>query len=248
LKNQPIYLNKKFVCPHCNTLAQQGWISNKNIIKIVNDIYKHNYLNYRESVNDYEQKIVQRFLEYMNSTFPSEFRDLLPSAVSISKCHACEDFSIWFDENIIYPKKTFVEPPNNDLNDDIKELYYEAAIILIDSPKGSTAILRLALQKLLVQLGKNGKNINNDIKELVKEGLNPKMQKALDTLRVIGNNAVHPGQINLDDNKDIALHLFKILNMVADDMITKPKEMDTLYDNIIPEDTKNHIKQRDSKT
>jgi hypothetical protein len=87
------------------------------------------------------------------------------------------------------------------------------------------------------------KNINKNIKELVSDGSNPKIQQALDILRVIGNNAVHPGQIDVDDNKDIALNLFKILNVVADDMITKPKEMENLYNNIIPDETKKHYKK-----
>jgi hypothetical protein len=69
--------------------------------------------------------------------------------------------------------------------------------------------------------------------------------QALDILRVIGNNAVHPGQIDVDDNKDVALKLFKILNMIADDMITKPKEMENLYNDIIPDEIKNHINDRD---
>ena len=51
---------------------------------------------------------------------------------------------------------------------------------------------------------------------MVAEGLNPKIQKAIDLVRVVGNNAVHPGQINLDDNSAIALKLFKIINMIND--------------------------------
>jgi hypothetical protein len=69
----------------------------------------------------------------------------------------------------------------------------------------------------------------------------------LDILRVVGNNAVHPGQIDLNDNKHIALKLFQILNLIAEAMITKPKELEKLYIDIIPDDTKEHIKQRDGK-
>ncbi|WPC04208.1 DUF4145 domain-containing protein [Pseudomonas benzenivorans] len=133
------------------------------------------------------------------------------------------------------------------MDEDIKEIYQEAATIFVDSPKGATALLRLALQKLLKQVGKSGKNINNDIKELVAEGLSPKIQQALDILRVVGNNAVHPGQINLDDNSEIATKLFSILNFIADEVITKPRELDQLYSGIIPDETQEHIKQRDGK-
>jgi hypothetical protein len=96
-------------------------------------------------------------------------------------------------------------------------------------------------------LGKSGNNINNDIKELVSDGLSSKIQKALDLLRVVGNNAVHPGQIDLNDGKEIALKLFHVLNFIADEMITKPKELDLLYSDVVPDETKQHINTRDGR-
>ena len=83
---------------------------------------------------------------------------------------------------------------------------------------------------------------------MVESGLSSKIQKALDLLRVVCNNAVHPGEINLDDNSEVAFKLFKILNIIADEMITRPKEIDTLYDDVVPEATKGHIEKRDGKS
>ncbi len=71
------------------------------------------------------------------------------------------------------------------------------------------------------------------------------IQQALDFLRIVGNNAVHPGQVNIDDESKVAIKLFHILNFIADEMITKPKELELLYGKVIPEETKKHIKQRD---
>ncbi len=105
--------------------------------------------------------------------------------------------------------------------------------------------MRLALQKLLEQVGKSGKNINNDIKALVADGMSPKIQQALDLFRVIGNNAVHPGQINLDNNTEVAQKLFGILNFIVEELITKPKELEELYTDLIPNETQDHIKKRD---
>jgi hypothetical protein len=245
MENYPVFAKNKFICPHCSTLAKQDWFENNDLSNIINNIYEQNFLSYRRNIQSYEEKAIEPFLNLMKTRFQEQINSYFPSNFSIAKCQSCNNFSVWVNKNIIYPKHIIVDTPNEDMNDDIKELYLEAAKIFADSPKGATAILRLALQKLLVQMGKDGKNINKNIKELVSDGLNPKMQQALDILRVIGNNAVHPGQIDVDDNKDVALKLFKILNMIADDMITKPKEMENLYNDIIPDEIKNHINDRD---
>ncbi len=241
------FREKKFQCPHCDVIAQQQWFSNYELSNVVFAIYDHIYLDYRAHIQDYQQNAIQRFLETAKERFPNNINSFVPKSLSIATCQSCGKYSLWVDQEMVYPRKVSIEPPNEDLNEEIKEIYNEAARIFFDSPRGATALLRLALQLLLRQLGKEGKNINSDIKELVEDGLSPKIQKALDLLRVIGNNAVHPGQINLDDNRDVAFKLFKILNIIANEMITKPKEIENLYDEIIPEETKKHINARDGK-
>lgn len=241
----PEYGNKKFQCPHCNIVASQEWFTANNAGSTATGIIHHLYLNYRPSIRDYAQEHIVSFLKEIDSGFQNNFYDFVPKGFSVATCSSCGDFTLWVNREIVYPKKTTLPPPNEDLNEDIKALYLEASSILVDSPKGATALLRLALQKLLEQVGKSGKNINNDIKSLVAEGLSPKIQQALDLLRVIGNNAVHPGQINLDDNTEIAQKLFGILNFIAEELITKPKELENLYADLIPSDTQDHIKQRD---
>ncbi len=248
MSNQPEYRRDKFSCPHCHVVSQQRWISSYQLSEIVFSLYQHIYLNYRVNIHDFQQKAIAHFLSSAKSEFPNDINSFIPSTCSIAICQSCNDFSLWVDEKMVYPHNLPIDPPNEDLNDEIKSLYNEAASIFADSPKGATALLRLALQKLLIQVGKTGRNINSDIKELVTEGLSPKIQQALDLVRVIGNNAVHPGQINVDDNTDVAFKLFKILNIIADELITKEKEIDALYNDIIPEETREHINQRDGRS
>jgi len=59
------------------------------------------------------------------------------------------------------------------------------------------------------------------------------------------NNAVHPGQIDLDDKAEIAPKLFDILNFIADELITKPKKVGEIYADVLPSETRDHIKKRD---
>lgn len=160
-------------------------------------------------------------------------------------CIHCGRYSIWHEETMIYPDYAGIEAPNEDLAEDIKADYHEAASIVQKSPRGAAALLRLAVQKLCKQLGEPGKDINTDISNLVEKGLSPTIQQALDALRVIGNESVHPGQINLKDDPETAQALFRLLNKIAETMITEPRQIQEIYDKI-PESKKDAIEKRDA--
>ncbi len=161
-------------------------------------------------------------------------------------CMHCNRYSIWQEEVMVYPDFSGIEPPNEDLSEDIKKDYEEASSIIQKSPRGAAALLRLAIQKLCKELGENGENINTDIGNLVKKGLPVKVQQSLDSLRVIGNEAVHPGQLDLKDDVKTAVALFKLVNFIVEKMITEPKEIDVIY-NKIPDLKKKQIEERDGK-
>lgn len=130
------------------------------------------------------------------------------------------------------------------MSEDIQADYQEAASILQKSPRGAAALLRLAIQKLCKEIGEDGKNINNDIKNLVSKGLPAAVQKSLDVVRVIGNDSVHPGQMDLRDDMETAKALFKLVNLITEKMITEPKEVEAIYDSL-PERSKKAIEKRD---
>lgn len=60
--------------------------------------------------------------------------------------------------------------PNADMDEDIRNDFLEAAAVLDTSPRGSAALLRLCVQKLCVQLGEKGRNVNDEIGALVRKG------------------------------------------------------------------------------
>ena len=213
----PKYATGQFHCPHCHVYAKQFW-SHIRAGCFWNDTFVGSNI--------------------------SDFNEILNEKWNISKCEHCGDKIIWLDENIIYPKQIIVENPNEDLAKNIQVDYMEAAKIFNDSPRAAAALLRLALQKLCKQLGEKGKNINDDIKNLVRKGLNSQIQKSLDILRINGNNAVHPGEINFEENPEIVLKLFALLNFISEKMITEPKEVDNFYNNL-PENSREAIEKRD---
>ncbi|MBN1513583.1 MAG: DUF4145 domain-containing protein [Phycisphaerae bacterium] len=164
----------------------------------------------------------------------------------VSRCEKCGAITIWREGRVVYPIGATVEPPSADLSPEIKADYNEAALIAKLSPRGAAAILRLALQKLCRLLGQPGNSINDDIKALVAAGLPTKVQQALDSVRVIGNDAVHPGVLDLTDDHDTVVRLFKLVNFICQKMITDPKEIDAMYGKL-PQSKIEAIQKRDKK-
>jgi hypothetical protein len=146
---------------------------------------------------------------------------------------------------MIIPSTGSAPLPNPDLPEPLKTDYNEARSICGPSPRGAAALLRLVVQKLCKYLGQSGVDLNADIANLVSKGLSPKIQKALDVVRVIGNEAVHPGQIDLNDNPAIASQLFALVNLIVEAMITQPRAVDKIYDSL-PESKRKAIDVRDS--
>ena len=161
-------------------------------------------------------------------------------------CRHCKNCSIWVNQKMVFPYLSTAPFPIDEMPKTVKELFNEARAILNQSPRGACALLRLAIQYLVKELGEDEKNLNKAIGSLVKKGLPEKMQKALDTIRVIGNNAIHPGKIDVKDNLEIAHSLFKLLNFISEKMIKDNKEIENIFSSL-PKDSKEAIQKRDSK-
>lgn len=213
----PILDLKSFHCPNCGVFSEQFW--SESVMGKYTD-YKPNGISFTDQF-------------YLRN-------------YKVAKCSHCEEFSIWKEEKMIFPLSGTVEMANSDLPEDIKNDYNEAKDIVNISPRGAAALLRLAVQKLCIHLGEKGTNINDDIKNLVKKGLPETMQQALDSVRVVGNNAVHPGKIDINDNIEIAYALFGFVNIICEMLITQPKKVKEYYEKHIPENIREVIAKRDA--
>lgn len=158
----------------------------------------------------------------------------------------CNGICIWLNQKLVYPLGSLAPFPYDEMPCDVKDDYLEARLIVGLSPRSAAALLRLALQKLMKHLGEPGKNINQDIKNLVKKGLPLGIQKAFDSLRVYGNEAVHPEEIDLKNDSKTVLKLFGLMNLIVYHMIIAPMEIDELFEGI-PQKKKDGILNRDCK-
>ncbi|MDO6761873.1 DUF4145 domain-containing protein [Tamlana sp. 2_MG-2023] len=165
--------------------------------------------------------------------------------IIIGNCQHCNEITIWRYTQMLYPDTGNCPFPNSEMPNDVKKLYLEAASISNKSPRGAAAILRLGIQVLCKELGEKGNNINADIGNLVKKGLPEIVQQSLDVVRVTGNDAVHPGQIETD-NPEVVGQLFDLTNVIVEYMIALPKRVSGIYKSL-PSNKIDGINKRDGK-
>jgi Domain of unknown function (DUF4145) len=164
-----------------------------------------------------------------------------------SLCVHCGQWGLWVELKMMYPPASTAPLPLPDMPDEVAADFKEARDVLVRSPRSAAALLRLALQKLMKHLNLPGDKLDDDISALVKQGLRPQVQQALDIVRVTGNNAVHPGELDIRDNVETATMLFKLVNIVVEQMITQPREIEGLYGSL-PEGSRQAIGKRDTKS
>lgn len=182
-----------------------------------------------------------------NSRTPlfAQYDDPSRDVISTAHCNHCRRYTLWHEGTMVHPLSGNAPPANPDMPASVIKTYQEAASISNLSPRGAAGLLRLGIQTLCKELGEPGKNINDDIGALVKKGLPANVQKSLDIVRVIGNNAVHPGQIDTDD-PEIVSTLFGLTNVICEYMITLPKRVDGIYTGL-PAGSLDAISKRDAK-
>ena len=243
--NQPSFGSVAFVCPHCRVLAKQDWTGVDSLSKTVIRILEIYYLDYIKS-NRGTHRTVENAYNFFLQGFANDLpRNLsIPTNINFAQCQSCSETTVWREKELIYPRSFPFPDPNDDMEEEIKKLYREAAKVFQDSPRASAALLRLCIEQLCRQLGETG-NLNDCIGRLVKNGLDIRIQRALDYCRVIGNSAVHDaGRIDLEEDPDRATILFDLVNDIAHEMKTKPREMEVKYSSL-PEGARKAIENRD---
>jgi hypothetical protein len=168
------------------------------------------------------------------------------------KCDNCARASYWFGDDqgsvMILPAGRQGPMPHPDMPEDVKADYNEARDIVGKSPRGAGGLARLAVQKLVNELEPDqaGKanDLNAKIGRLVENGLSETVQQSLDALRVIGNNAVHPLELDLRDDVETVVAVFECMNLIVEERVSRPGRVRKLYDRL-PEGARAAIQRHD---
>ncbi|MBR7617817.1 DUF4145 domain-containing protein [Phenylobacterium sp. 20VBR1] len=254
-----------FVCPHCKAYTQQRWFTmtatyveqpptESDPKKVRELLAKQKAADKRGEDSAFPTARLENYLAALEDRRPlvdrvneAEYVYWHVNNALLSDCFVCKKVAVWVGGRLRFPvDNPDVPEPNEDLPGDIRRDYVEAGEIVSASPRAAAALLRLAIEKLCAHLLEREAKINTMIGDLVARGLNPMIQRALDIVRVVGNEAIHPGSIDLRDDQATAMQLFGLVNLIAEQMITQPKHVMALY-GTLPPDKVAGIEQRDAK-
>jgi hypothetical protein len=252
--------NPTFSCPYCGAFTSQTWSrlfaqrmsEAERTPAFPSDDFRSSILSdsklapsVRDSLIDWCDRVSKGAIN-LHRHEQSEYLSVEVENLHISSCYNCKSIAVWVHKSLCHPPLRVGPLPSQDLPDAIRVDFEEARSIIHLSPRGAAALLRLSVQKLCAHLGEKGKRIDDDIASLVKKGLNPMVQRALDAVRVVGNESVHPGEMDIRDDPATALQLLNLVNLITEQMISHPRAVNQLYGQL-PAEKRKQIARRDER-
>lgn len=220
----------RFVCPNCGAFAQQDWVG----------------LGYADQHSMWcPLKAVQH-------------EELYKSRWRAAECGSCCQWSIWFDEQMVYPHHHLGAPPHQDMPADVRALYQEAAAVAAVSRRAGAALARATIELLLRVIDPDAPDdarLNKRI-ERIQGRVSTSLAQLLDVLRFTGNKMLHvedqPAELvvmALDDEEGPQLveYLLEATNDLVDELITRPRRANELWDRL-PQGVKTSITSARSPT
>jgi hypothetical protein len=251
---QPTLEKRSFTCPRCGIVCPQelfrleyseAYRSPKTLhnIEDTNELYVNSK---KQAIDQYILKLKRdgKFQEGLTYQLPDKAWDLY-----ITVCTECERYAVWENGRMIFPFTSTLPEPAEDIPENVRMVYVEAAQVFKYSPRSSAALLRLAIEALLPQLPNytiNNKKLVGMIGELVAQGIPAHLQKALDSIRLYGNQGIHTAEIIDEDDTEIGIFLFELINVIVKELITDKKKIDAFYSSF-PASKLAAIAQRDNK-
>jgi hypothetical protein len=255
---RPSVKETAFACPHCGAYTTQHWnelytneIGENHRIPFLPDQSTRMQIDADPKLETDKKAnllaLVDEVLHGLVSVIHEDDTEYLHDKLLnlfLSKCYNCGKYAVWLGDRLLFPGELEGPHPIAEMPDGIRSDFNEARSILNASPRGAAALLRLAIQKLCIHLGEKTGSLDNAIRSLVARGLNPTVQKSLDIVRVVGNEAVHPGVLDLKDDRETAVTLLDLVNLIVEQMISNPAKVEHMYSKL-PKDKRKAIEKRD---
>ena len=209
---QPEFEAKWFHCPHCKYKTEHEWHS----------LYIPGFPYIPQEIKD---KLREKLFENATDKHLQADRSL-----AISICRHCKDYCIWEQEQLIYPLSRTPITFNTDIPAGILEICEEAASISNLSLRSSLLLGRIIIDRLLKEKAKEG-TINEMANQLLHESaISLNTHAKITAIRLLGNDINHNDVIDITTISPIAI--FDLINQIADDLITRPKEFESLQESI----------------
>ncbi|KRF60621.1 hypothetical protein ASG99_26495 [Bacillus sp. Soil768D1] len=168
-------------------------------------------------------------------------------SVDISICQYCSEYSLWEKGVLLYPFQTELPGAHPDMPNEVKGIYEEATKVFQHSPRAAAALLRLAIETMIPLIEEyeiKKAKLNTMIGILVQKGIPDHIQQGLDTIRIYGNEGIHPGEIVLNDDEEIVFYMFELINDMIEELISRKTKIRQAYAKI-PADKIKGILNRD---
>lgn len=242
---QPNYKSDEFTCPYCKKTTNYDSIVFEKQVYSTAKNNNENYINqiYYKSLLDLRIGSIFLYIKICNNCGGRTYWEAIwevPKDCDLENVDPKYIRFILDDTNkkvtLIYPKiSSILIEPNTDMSDEEKNLFNQAKNIFDQSPKSAGSLLRTVLESILKRsFNMNNKKINlwqilN--KHNVKEKLGELILSICNTCRLIGNSAAHSEKLNYQsEDKDKVELFFKLINMIANKLITQPLKEKELLD------------------
>jgi hypothetical protein len=244
MKSKPEIGRQAFECPHCGAFSHQHWfrcfveqLGKDDKPEIAQDTIRRILeepqvlpAELRDKLAGYATKVVS------NKVFFEDRKQRKPNVQSVnltlSKCFTCEECAVWVGDQLVNPVKYSSIPAHESLPKPVRVDYDEAGRLFPLSARAAAALLRLCISRLIDEAGIAGETLTDKVTALVARGFDPNFQHALQFVRVIGPDAVQPGRLDPKDDQKTALTLFELVNLLSDELISKPRRVSSLLANL----------------
>ena len=147
----------------------------------------------------------------------------------LSYCNVCQEYIIYYNEELIYPKTDLLIKPNVlfDNYQKSKKLFLEAVKVAPISPRAGLTLSRMCLEALTNEIleennEKIDKDFNNNINKLYDlDIINSKLKNILTSARIIGNKSTHNFNIidtNNEPNLKDAIAVLETINYILENV------------------------------